>query len=431
VRSADHRARLLTSSAWLLLARVGTQGLLVLFTIVVARRLGEIGLGEYAFVASAVIVANVLSTFGTDMLLMRDIAGRGDLSRVGAAFAIQFALSVALIALATVLAPALPNQRPETIAALEIYSFALLPLAAFSVLTAVLRGLGRFDLYTLLNLTVSGVQVGGAALFVAPSGGVISVAVLLLATQLFAAALAGLLCMSLPGFWAIWRFPRERIVPLVRASAPIALLGVLGMLYQRSAVYLLAVLGGPALTGQFSAATRAVEAAKTGHLSFFTALYPALAQAHAQARAADRSPAAFARSLVALLALAVLLAALLAALADPLVALLFGPGFAASSGALRIIAWALVPYTINAHLSLAYVAAGREGPVARALAGSLLALVMLGGWWIPVWGVLGACWAALAAEGLQAVMLLAAWRTEVALPRRTAIGLERELPHLS
>jgi O-antigen/teichoic acid export membrane protein len=431
VRSADHRARLLTSSAWLLLARVGTQGLLVLFTIVVARRLGEIGLGEYAFVASAVVVANVLSTFGTDMLLMRDIAGRGDLSRVGAAFAIQLAVSVALIALAMLLAPALPNQRPETIAALEIYSFALLPLAAFTVLTAVLRGLGRFDLYTLLNLAVSGVQVGAAALFVGPSGGVISVAVLLLATQLFAAAFAGVLCMSIPGFWRSWRFRRQTIVPLVRDSAPIALLGVLGMFYQRSAVYVLAILGGPALTGQFSAAARAVEAAKTGHLSFFTALYPALAQAHAQARIADQRPPAFTRSLVALLALAVVLAALLAVLADPLVSVLFGPGFGASSGALRIIAWALVPYTVNSHLSLAYVAAGREGPVARALAGSLLALVMLAGWWIPMWGLLGACWAALAAESLQAVMLLTQWRTEGALPWRTAIGLERELPHLS
>jgi O-antigen/teichoic acid export membrane protein len=77
---------------------------------------------------------------------------------------------------------------------------------------------------------------------------------------------------------------------------------------------------------------------------------------------------------------------------------------------LRVLGWVLVPYTISAYLSLAFVARRRERPVARALAASVIALVVLGAWWIPREGVLGACWATLAAETLQAAVLLAQWR---------------------
>ncbi|MCB0035135.1 MAG: oligosaccharide flippase family protein, partial [Anaerolineales bacterium] len=70
--TAAKRIRL--NSAALLAARVAQQGLVLLFTIVVARSLGEVGLGQLTFVMSVVYVGNVLSTFGLDTLLLREIA---------------------------------------------------------------------------------------------------------------------------------------------------------------------------------------------------------------------------------------------------------------------------------------------------------------------------------------------------------------------
>jgi O-antigen/teichoic acid export membrane protein len=40
-------------------------------TVVLAARLGVTGLGEYALVSAVVFVANVATTFGTDMVLVR------------------------------------------------------------------------------------------------------------------------------------------------------------------------------------------------------------------------------------------------------------------------------------------------------------------------------------------------------------------------
>src|SRR5690348_10935688 len=97
--SATPLARLGRNSLWLLAARIGTQGLAVLFTVLLARRLGANGFGEYAFMAAVIFIGNTLTTFGTDMLLIRDIAARDDFSRLPAALFLQLALSVLFIAL--------------------------------------------------------------------------------------------------------------------------------------------------------------------------------------------------------------------------------------------------------------------------------------------------------------------------------------------
>jgi O-antigen/teichoic acid export membrane protein len=378
--AVDHRARLGNNTLWLLVARVGTQALMVVFTIIVARRLGETGLGEYAFIAAAIVLANVLTSFGTDMLLVRDIAASGRLSQLAAALALQVALSLGFIALALVAAPHIPAT-----------------------------------------------QVTLAWFFVPPGSSVVALAVVLVATQFLAAILGGALCTTgITRFWNAWREPSADIGPLVRASAPVALLGLLGMLYQRSSVYLLATIAGPAVTGSFSAALRAVEAAKTGHLAFFGALYPALAQTEPRTRGSLRAG----RSLWSLVALAVAAAAALSVLADPLIALLYGPAFGSAAGALRILAWTLVPYTVSSYLSLALVAARRERPVTEALVGGLAVLVALNVWLIPAVGLLGACWAMLTAETFLATLLVWRSRGRAIRPERSAVLHHRELPGL-
>ncbi|MCA9926088.1 MAG: oligosaccharide flippase family protein, partial [Anaerolineales bacterium] len=66
--------RITQNAFWLLLARLGGQALMLLFTVLVARRLGEVGLGQYAFIAAMLFVGNVFTTFGMDTYLIREIA---------------------------------------------------------------------------------------------------------------------------------------------------------------------------------------------------------------------------------------------------------------------------------------------------------------------------------------------------------------------
>jgi PST family polysaccharide transporter len=395
--------RLGKNSLWLLSARVGAQALMVLFTILLARKLGSVGFGEYAFFAAAIFIGNGLTTFGTDMLLIREIAAGGDFSRLPPALWIQLLLSGLLIAGIVLGAPALPKQSSASVFALQIYSLALIPFAFYTVFTTALRGKQHMDSYALLNLIVALLQVMSLWLL-RENDGVVKLAILLLIVQGLAALLAGFLCTrQIPGFWRGWRFSWKDIQAVATASAPLGLLGLLGMFYQKLSLVLLSPLGGAALTGWYSAALRAVEASKTVHLSVFTALYPAMAQADPSGQVAGTIRLSWRLLLAGAFALALGLSLLSTTLVD----LLYGVGFAAATPILRILAWMLVPYTVNSFLTLAFVASHRVRAVGWALTASLLGLGLLSLWWIPAYGLEGAAWAALSAECLQAVLLLA------------------------
>jgi len=391
--------RLGRNSLWLLASRLGTQMLMVLFTVLLARRLGSTGFGEYALLAATIFIGNMLTTFGTDMLLMREIASHRDFSQLLAALMLQLGLSVLFVVLVAFGAPFFPNQNPSPILALRIYSLALFPLAFYTVFTSALRGMELMNSYALLSLASAFLQVALIAFL--PAGGLINLAIGLVLIQIVVTILAGFLCtLQIPAFRQAWHFSARAFTGLAYASAPIAILTSLGILYQKLSIYMLTAFAGAALTGGFAVALRAVEASKIIHVSVFTALYPLMA------RSGPDEADSFRTTQIVLLAGATLIALALFLLAAPLVNLLLGSDFSASIPIVRILAWMMIPYTVNTYLTLAFIAAKKERSVMIALSASLLILFLLNLWWIPRFGLAGAAWAALTAESFQALLLL-------------------------
>lgn len=390
------------NSLWLFAARLGTQGAMVLFTIILARRLGSTGFGEYAFIAAIIFVANMLTTFGTDMSIIREIAAHDNLSQLPATLFIQLVISCVLIALIWFTAPYLPNQSAESILALRVYTFALIPLAFFTVFTTALRGRQQMDAYTWLNLIGSFSQLALVFFFIKPNASIVTLAYLLLFNQLFVSLIGAMICRNqIQGFWHGWKFSAKDISILLSASSPLAVLTVIGMTYQKLSVTMVSMMSGAIMTGLFSVSQRAVEAAKTGHIAIFTALYPAMAQ--------DKDES-FRLPRILLLVGAGIGAATLSALAKPLVQSLFGAEYEASVPALQILAWILIPYTVSTFLTLKFVALKKETPVLRASFVSLILLVALNLYWIPRASLIGASGSALSAEIIQACLLLMQWR---------------------
>ena len=439
---SDAQTRLNRNALWMMLSRFGAQGLAMIFTILLAQRLGAEGFGEYAFIAALLFIANGLTTFGTDMLLIREIAGQGNLSRLVYALVLQLGLSALFIILLWLFGARIPNQSMETITALRIYSLALIPLAFFTVFTTALRGVQRMDMYSLLNLIVSALQVGVVLL---PEISIVRLSILLVITQIAAAILAGLICSyAIRNFWQSWLFSSIDLPFFLREAAPIAFLALVTMLYQRLSIGMVSILMGATVTGIFSAALRAVEASKTAHLAVFAALYPAMAENMSLRATLGRSNSPVNEEIASsgfdardstflaktysklLIAGAVGISLLLFVLAKPLVILLYGNEFILSSSVLQILAWLLIPFTINTYLTLSFLASGREHLVGRALTVSLLALLILNLWWIPAKGAGGGAWATLVVECLQSVMLLASAR-----PFIHPQGEVRELSELS
>jgi O-antigen/teichoic acid export membrane protein len=429
----------LSQAFWITASRFGSQVLLAMYTIVLARRLGSAGFGGYAFVAAVILLGNTLTTFGTDMHLIRRIAATRDLSALPPALFIQLGLSAVFIAAVLTLSPYLPNQSPDTIRGLQLYSLALIPLAIHTIFTTALRGLSEMGAYAMIVFAGALAQAGLVWFFFPSGGSVYQAASLLLFSHTLTAALAaGLGVLRLPLSWRGWRYSGAEIRTLALASAPVALLAFLGILYQRLSLLLMPTLGGALVTGWFGAAARSVEAAKTIHISAFTALYPQMARLAAEdsslasaaplvasTRAGEESASRIDQSIIetseksrkvlgmvpkpllALLAVGAAIALSLSVFAGPLVILLFGADYTPAVPALRILAWMLIPYTITAYLSLAMLAAGRERIVVRGLVVGLLVLALLLFLLVPLAGPNGAALACLIAELAHAGVLLA------------------------
>jgi len=90
----------------------------------------------------------------------------------------------------------------------------------------------------------------------------------------------------------------------------------------------------------------------------------------------------------------------------PIINLVFGDGFDPSILALRILAWLMIPFSINIYLSASLISVRQERRVLITFLVSLVILVVLNLLLIPDFGVVGACIATLAAESIQAVVFL-------------------------
>jgi O-antigen/teichoic acid export membrane protein len=398
-------ARLVKNSAWLFLARLWTQVGMALFIVLAARQLGGSGFGEYSFMAALVAIGNLLTAFGTDMHLIREIAAGGHRRQFPAALVLQLALSVLFVSGIFLVTPYLQFLSQQGAAALRVYSLSLFPLAFFTVFTTALRGEQQMGAYAGLNALVTSLHLVATGIFFFRGLDLSGLVYLLLAAQIVAAFLAAGFCtVRIPGFWKGWTFAHRDLWALGKASAPLAVLSGLAILYQRLSLALLPLLAGAVAGGLFSAASRVVEAAKGGHLAVFTALYPSMAERKNRDRDWFGS---YRQEWLALLGMAALASLVLFLLAGPLTAWLFGVEFESSIPVLKILAWVLLPYTVSNFLNLAFLANGDEPAVLRSLAAGLLALAFLTAWWGRAAGPQGAAWAVLYAESLQAIVLLA------------------------
>jgi len=391
----------------LLAGRIVAQGLLVLSTALLAQRLGLAGFGGYAFVVAAVFLANVVTTFGTDMVLIREIAAGGRIGLWSAALAVQLMLSGGAVIAIWLVAPMIPGQGSEVAWALRVYVLSLVPAAVYSVCSAALRGAGRLGRHASLGVAAAGLQLAAIAVLVPPGSSIVLVSTVLLGVQAAIAALAWAACASwAAAFRQVPGASRSDVVGMVRATGSIGIVGLLGVAYQRAGVLVLAVAVGPAATAWFAGGSRIVEASRTGHLALFGALYPAMAEAHGSTpedgALAGRLAWAWRLSLLGALAIA----ATLLVVGPVLVRMLYGEAFAPASAGLAILALALVPSTIAGYLSLELLAAHRERSALWALFASLAVLVALLLALVPAIGWTGAAWAILGADAVQAALLL-------------------------
>ena len=327
-------------------------------TVVLVRYLGVEGIGRYTYFTTYAALFGILSSFGLYLVLTRQVAAEPDAvgGRLGSVLLLQALL--APLALAVTVGSAALLHPTSEILPIALCSVGVILTSAAGAYGAVVSGQERIH----LNAAVSiGMAVLWGLLVLVLVGlrlGVIGLVVLFVIHKLANLTALRAVCRRLCGVRPRYAFRSLRVREMLSAAAPFALVLVLNDFYWNVGMILLGRLRGAEEVGTFAVAYRviAVLVAAVGTVS--GVLYPRFANLFTVDP--PGFTAAVDRTRKYALAIGLPLGLATSALAGPIVAVLFGPEFAAAGRSLQLLGWFIPFFCLSSPLSSALLAMGQE-----------------------------------------------------------------------
>jgi len=386
---------------------VGGQGLGLMLsgaaTILLARYLGTVQLGEFGGLYAYVGLYGWLTTFGLETIHARQVAQNrqqaGSILLTGVCLSALFAMGSAAIALA--LAPSLG------------YSGELRTLMAFACV----------DVLLLAPLRLPGIvfQVDLRQWYVVGVG-LFRQLVWLLVLVALAAAKAGLLwiivgrtiCALLEvtlifvviqkkGFLAgPWRVLSSEAVRYLSYGFPLAMSTLAVGIYQRIDQVMLHRMASDLVLGNYVASVRLTELINLFPIAVMASMFPILAQAVGEE---DRFLEYLRLSFRSLMALAFGVCVFVTLFSGVLVRWVYGMKFAAAGPSLAVLIWSEVPVFFGVVLSNGLIAKNLQTYIPLSTAVGAATNVVLNLWFIPHWGAVGSAWATNISYAVAAIFL--------------------------
>lgn len=325
----------------------------LLFVLFVARGLGPRQFGVYALLLAIVEMLAVASGSGYADYLTRE-AGKD--ARVGWGLASQLiwlrlACVIPLAGAGVGMLRVLGYPRTVVAAALWL-SFSLVPRSVSEAVQGVLRGLGRYVAYLVVELAFDLALMGGVVLLLIRGGGLD----LIIATEVIAAAVAA--GMSMVFLLRLRTNERIRLSArqLLENSAVFNIYALVVNLYDRIDVVLLSRLAGDYATGIYSAAYRPLGAIQLVPYGVLYSLLPMMSRNAGGIEEQRRLE----RAMGFLLSVAFLVVLATMVFAGPSLTLLLGARYAEAAVALKILVWAVILRYVNYGLNVRLLAGGHE-----------------------------------------------------------------------
>ena len=360
----------------------------VLFSILVVRRLGDVGYGKYSFILAYVAIFAIFSQMGLGPYTVREIAK--DRSQTRFLFwntiTLRLILSVITIILTTVSAHLL-GYSPSIVIGVFIASLGLLLQAVQRPFNGIMVGNERLDYQATVQVAKQLVFVVLGAVLLFQGGRYLG----LLIASLGGVAVMTILSATIilrrydVGFAAIQ--PR-RWARLLRASIPFGVVGLATMTSYKIDTVFLSFFHGDAVVGWYAAPYNLIMMLMIISHSINQSLYPSLTRRYTEdAGTIDR---VFGRVVKYLLIISLPIAVGATILARPIVSALYGEAFSRSALALQVLVWVLPAMFLTDLFGHTAMAMDNERGVARVNAVSGVFNVALNLLLIPSYGLVGA-----------------------------------------
>lgn len=381
-----------------------SRGLAFVVSVRLARVLGADGFGALGFATAVLTYLQLLPNLGLDLFGTREV-GR-DATRAGelveAALALRlFGALVAAVLLVPV-ALLLPVGDDVRIVVL-LTGLSLVPYAL--TVRWLFLGLEQPTVPAVAATLGQSIVLAGVFTVVRERGDLLRVPLLQAAGELITATVLLLVARRRVG-----RFrPRFRLATwraILGQSLPIALADIMRAIVFSFDVVLIGLWLRQAVLGQYVAAYRLVLLVVALGGFYYTALLPALSRAVQEAGPASAAPLVRLAARVALLLTAPVAVGGIV-LAAPLLTTLYGADYAAAAPVFRLLVPSVAIIIVAGSCRNALIAGGRQQTDVRIVAAGAAVNVVLNLALIPLWGLIGAALATLAADGL---ILIWSWR---------------------
>lgn len=413
-RTEGHAARVVARNAAVrtvgeVIAKIAS----LVFFIATARVLGETGFGDLTFAISFTTVLFMISGFGTEELLTREVArSRGRVHEyLSNVVALKAALSVVVAALGVAIM-LIADYSAEVRTAVYLIGIGICLENFGRTWGSVFQAYERMEFIS-LTLILQRILTAVAGVTALALGG-----------RLIAVSAVYAVCALLGflfGAWALrryvvapkWAVDRSRWWPIAKAGVPIGILALVSMTLLKLDQVLLSFLSGGdnREVGIYGAAFRLIEATLFISWSFSAAFLPWLSRQEGASR--ERIAGGFSLGEKALTAVLLPVAVVFVLLARPLIDLIYGSDYLDAVPSLQLLGAMTVFFGINGFAAIALIARDRPFSYTRVLLVATVLNIVTNVILIPPLGATGAALAALASGVLLAVTALVVLRIEL------------------
>lgn len=389
--------RLTRNTTLLTVATIGQKVVAFAYFALIARMVGVEWTGKYFLALSITTMVGVIADFGLTPVLVRDAAKHP--GREKELLQNVLGLKIGLTVLAFLAAVVITHVFGHDAQTRQLVYIATLVMALDTIHLTIY---GVFRARHRLGIESIGIFIGQwITLGIGVTSLVIEPSLPLLIGALFAGSSWNVL-------FAAWHLKRQGIKPwhvsfrvsvwgrLLRAAWPFALAAIFVKIYSTTDALLLEFYLGEAALGIYSIAYKLTYAFQFFPMAFVAALYPTFsALIHSGERAELQKT--FERAVWYMLILSVPIVLGLWAVADQLIVGVYGQEYAAAVYPFRVLIFALLFIFLDFPLGALLNADDRQKTKTAIMGGTMVINVVLNILLIPSMGIVGACYAALAA----------------------------------
>lgn len=397
--------KIATNTAALLLSNGLGNAITLLTMLYLARMLGPSFYGEFALATAFISMFTIFSSPGTDTIITREIAK--DETRKNELVNTTLILKTGFAALAIALANAAayiiyPNNVLRL--AIAIRSLLLLFSSFTATLTAVFHAKLQMIYPATANLLSKLIFPAMAVAIITGKGGYVQL--ITAATLPFIAETAALWLLSIKTAIKLRiQFSRETAKFLISQSWPIALSGVIYIIYTRTDMLMLSLLSNSESIGFYSAALNITEPIQFLTGSLMTVVFPILARFHATNQSGFYRTLGTTTKIAAITAAPITIAG--TALSTSIIKTIYGSQYTASAPVFSILSAGAIFFAINIVLGNMLTAVNKQKLVTLVVAAGAALNAALDYALILKMGTAGAALATLIVLITTTIMLLA------------------------